>query len=431
MKQLLTPPFQVLSIHEIERIVAELQTCLDSKVQNIFFSKKGLGIELFRAHKTSYLWFDMDPTNPLILLVGKLPTSIKLLKSVPLLLFLKAHLLGKRISEITHIKEFGRVIEFQFGYENPLKLELRLFPHGVNAIAHFEKKRVAFDRIKEIKTSDAKEAPDRESVRSLIEISQNWLDLKSNKSKNIQTSLESAENLKFKEIKKKENALDKTLKHLEELKNDKWSKLGEWLKSNQTLKVPKEFSDYIDPKKSFSQNIQISFAKAKKNHEKISGTQDRIDILKDEIKKLKETDPNNFLKSNEPPLKSKKSDNWSGYRFILNPKVEVFVGKSAQENLTILRYAQSWDYWMHIKDYPGAHGIIRRPRNFEITDEEFQKVGQFIAAKSKKSAHFLGQGESFEVLIVECRYVKTLKSDKLGRVSYSNERVLHCRMPTK
>lgn len=417
--------FFVLSIHEIERIVVELQLFLDSKVQNIFISKKGLGLEVFRAQKTVYFWFELDPVNPSIVKLEALPRSVKLIKSAPLLLFLKAHLVGKRISEIRHIKEFGRVVEFDFGYENPLKLEIRLFPHGVNAIAHFEKKRVAFDRIKEIKTSK-NIVPEAKNVRTLSEISQDWLLRNSEKPKmDLQAS---ASLIKDKEIKKKENSLEKTQIHLKELQNDQWKKAGEWLKTNQTLKVPKEFSDYVDPKINLSKNIQIIFEKAKKNQEKLTGTLDRIEILKDEIKKLQETETTLFLKEAKTDQKLKKTDNWKGYRITLNPKVEVFVGKNAQENLTILRHAQSWDYWMHIKDYPGAHGIIRRPRNYDITEEELQAVAQIVATKSKKSAHFLSPGDSFEVLVTECRYVKPLKGDKLGRVSYSNERVIHSKI---
>jgi predicted ribosome quality control (RQC) complex YloA/Tae2 family protein len=417
---------KVLSVHEIERITSELQSFLDSKVQNVFISKKGLGIELFRAHKTSYLWFELDPINPLILNFGKLPSSIKLLKTAPLLLFSKAHLIGKRLSAVNHIKEFGRVVEFEFGYENPLKLEIRLFPHGVNAIAHFEKKRVAFDRIKEIKTADTGAIALDDNPRMLAELSQEWLNYNTNKPKVILDASEQGLLQKEKEIKKKEKALEKTTEHLQELQNDKWEKLGLWLKENQSLKVPKAFAPYINNSKSFSQNIQACFEKAKKNHEKIKGTLDRIEILKNELSKLKETNPQDFVKSTVASEKPKKQDNWKGYRLTLNPKVEVFVGKNAQENLTILRFAQSWDYWMHIKDYPGAHGIIRRPRNYEVTDEEMKEVGKFIAMKSKKSAHFLSPGDSFEVLVAESRYVRPIKGDKLGRVSYSNERVLLC-----
>lgn len=408
---------------EIQNIVSELQSLLDSKVQNVFISERGLGLELFKASTISYLWFELDPRNPFILSFEKLPPAIKLKKTAPMLLFLKAHLIGKRLSDLRHVKELGRVVEFEFGYDNPLKLEIRLFPHGVNAIAHFEKKKISFDKVKEIKSGGG-DMGYESSGRSLSEISQNWLEFK--KSSNVVKK--DPEVLKEKEIQKKEKALEKTKEHLLELQNDKWAKLGEWLKKNQTLKVPKEFVDYVDLQKSFSQNIQIAFEKAKKNQEKISGTLERIGIIQNEIQSLKSANASSFNKPNQAPAKSSKSDNWKGYRLTLNPKVEVFVGKNAQENLSILRFAQSWDYWMHIKDYPGAHGIIRRPRNYEVTDEELKTVARFIASKSRKSAHFLGPGDVFEVLIAECRYVRPIKGDKLGRVNYSNERVLSCRM---
>lgn len=408
---------------EIKNIVSEMQSLLDSKVQNVFISDRGLGLELFKTSKIIYLWFELEPTNPFILSFEKLPQAIKLKKTAPMLLFLRAHIDGKRLSEVRHVEELGRVVEFEFGYDNPLKLEIRLFPHGANAIAHFEKKKISFDKIKEIKSGGG-DMGHESPGRSLSTVSQLWLDSK--KSSNV--SKKDPELLKEKEIQKKEKALVKTQEHLLELQNDKWAKLGEWLKENQTLKAPKEFSEYIDLKKSFSQNIQIAFEKAKKNQEKISGTLERIKIIQNEISNLKNANPSSFDKQAKAPIKSNKSDNWKGYRLSLNPKVEVFVGKNAQENLSILRFAQSWDYWMHIKDYPGAHGIIRRPRNYEVTDEELKTVARFIASKSRKSAHFLGPEDVFEVLIAECRYVRPIKGDKLGRVNYSNERVLNVRM---
>lgn len=409
---------------EIATITQELQSLLDSKVQKVFISEKGLGLELFRAAQVSYLWFELDPPAPYVLLFDKLPSVIKYKKTAPILLFLKAHLEDKRISEIHHIKELGRVIEFEFGYDNPLKLEIRLFPHGTNAIAHFEQKKISFNKIKEIKKSES-EAIEIPNKRNLNVLSQEWL---ASKASPRATAKADPAAIKEKEIQKKEKALQTTEEHLKELQNDIWIKLGSWLKENQSLKVPKEFEKYIDLKKSFSQNVQNSFEKAKKNKEKISGTLERIKIIKDEILKLKDSNPSEFGKTQNKPLRVDKGKSWKGYRFELNDKVEVFVGKNAQENLNILRFTQSWDYWMHIKDYPGAHGIIRRTRNYEISEEELKTVAQFIASKSKKSAHFLGPNDAFEVLIAECRYVRPIKGDKLGRVNYSNERVLHCRM---
>lgn len=414
-----------LHVLEIKSISKELESLLDAKMQKFFATARGIGLELRKANETSYLWFDLDPTNPLILLFQRIPQSFKLLKTSPLILFAKAHLEQKRLSEITHKEELGRVLELDFGYEDPVRLEVRLFPHGANVIIHSAGKRISFDKIKEIKAAESTTTPD--VIRTLEQVTTEW------SSKKIQKNKQEVnpELLKEKEIQKKEKALLKTQEHLIELQNDKWQKLGEWLKENQTLKVPEEFKDIIDSKKSFSQNIQISFEKAKKNQEKISGTKERIQILESEIAKIKLQEASAFVKSAQGSNKKQKEDGWTGYRLSLNEKVEVFVGKNAQENMTILKHAQSWDYWMHIKDYPGAHGIVRRPRQLEVSDEDLRKVAQFIASKSRKSAHFLGPGDGFDVLIAECRYVKPIKGDKLGRVSYSNERVLHCKMPTR
>jgi predicted ribosome quality control (RQC) complex YloA/Tae2 family protein len=413
---------------EIASLTQELQFLLDSKVQNVVVSEKGLGLELFKASKISYLWFELDPPAPYILHFDHLPRVIKLKKSAPILLFLKAHFVGKRISQIQQIKDLGRVIELEFGYDHPLKLEVRLFPHGTNAIAHFERKKISFNKIKEMKTSEAENSDPNISIpnsRSLEVITQEWLETKT--SPKIASKIDPLV-IQEKEIQKKQKTLQKMQERLNELQNDAWTKLGHWLKENQSLKVPEEFKKHIDLKMSFSQNLQNSFGKAKKNQEKISGTLERIEILKNEIIKLKETEISQFGSTHKKPLRVDRGKIWKGYRLELNEKLEAFVGKSAAENLNILRFAQSWDYWVHIKDYPGAHGIIRRTRNYEVSDEEFKAIAQFIASKSKKSAHFLGPNDAFDVLIAECRYVRPIKGDKLGRVNYSNERVLHCRM---
>lgn len=409
-----------LSTNEIHKISEELSSILDSRIQKVLASDKGLGFELFKASEISYLWIDLDPTLPMVLHFDKLPGTIKLKKSAPIQLFLKAHLEGKRISEVQHIESLGRVINFEFGYDDPLKLEVRLFPHGANAIANYGGKKISFNKVKELKTANVEgEIP--VTNRNMSDLKTQWLAKKSSKNKSIDL-----ESVRQKEIEKKEAGLAKTKEHLEVLRNDVWAKLGEWLKANQTLDVPKELAKYIDTKKSFSINMQTCFEKAKKNQEKISGTLERIQIIESEIETLKSS--NNLKLEKQNANKPTKKDNWKGYRFSVNPKVEVFVGKSAQENLNILRFAQSWDYWVHIKDYPGAHGIIRRPRGLDVTEEEFKNVACFIASRSKKSAHFLSPGDVFEVLIAECRYVRPIKGDKLGRVNYSNEKVLSVRM---
>lgn len=112
-----------------------------------------------------------------------------------------------------------------------------------------------------------------------------------------------------------------------------------------------------------------------------------------------------------------------GRRLELNDNLFAVIGKTAKDNLSILRKAQAWDLWLHLKDFPGAHAIITRPRNYEVSLAQIQKVATWVIKESFKNRN-IDMGEYFEVLIVETRYVKPIKGDKLGRVTYQNPKVV-------
>jgi len=417
-----------LSIQEMQGHVQELEEFLDGKVQKIFCSEYGLGLEILFQKKQVVLWFEISPHAPSIFIFEKLPQFIKLKKSSPIQLFLKAHLIGKRFSEISWLKEYGRVVVFKFGYEEPLSLEVRLIPHAGNIIARCGEgnslKQISTHKLREMESFQTIE--DKESGLSIYERTQKWV-LENLKKGESQTKDPLEE--KEKAIQKKKNALEKIKSQIEELEKDSTAAIGEWLKTHQKLDIPDEFKKWIDYKKGLSWNIQNVFKLNKKVKEKLNGARQRLQELQKEIHNLEKASIQSFLPQEKKVVpKSKKADSWKGYRFWLNDKVEVFVGRNAQENIEILRYAQSWDIWMHLKDYPGAHGIIRRPRNLDISDEDLKKVAQFVASKSKKSLHSIKSGDTFEVFYTDCRYVRPIKGDKLGRVSYSNEKVLFCRM---
>ena len=113
-----------------------------------------------------------------------------------------------------------------------------------------------------------------------------------------------------------------------------------------------------------------------------------------------------------------------GRKFQLADDLIVYLGKNAAENLAILRKAQPFDFWVHLRDRPGAHAILRRSRGRNVTDAEFIKAGAYVAEQSLKRRASELKGESFDLLIVECRFVRPIKGDKLGRVNYTNDRVL-------
>ncbi len=100
-----------------------------------------------------------------------------------------------------------------------------------------------------------------------------------------------------------------------------------------------------------------------------------------------------------------------------------YCGKSAADNLALLRQAKAWDYWLHLRDYPGAHAIIHRQRDQLISEGEIFEVAEWVAKESLSSKSLL-VGQKIAIVMVECRFVRPIKGDKLGRVTYHSERTL-------
>lgn len=210
---------------------------------------------------------------------------------------------------------------------------------------------------------------------------------------------------------------------LQEKQNNSWAETGEWLKQNGTLKVPAKWQEKIDRKKSLAWNIERCFKKSKDIRRKLQGSRERIEILKTEIKKLQnQTGPPKVSDRPERPLLAQSKAR--GRKKNLAPGIDAFIGKSAKDNLALLRKAKPWDLWFHLRDYPGAHAVICCPRNASVTSQHFNEVGSWLLGQFKR---VVATGEKFDVVVCECRHVRPIKGDRLGRVNYSNERVFTVR----
>ena len=98
--------------------------------------------------------------------------------------------------------------------------------------------------------------------------------------------------------------------------------------------------------------------------------------------------------------------------------VVCYIGKSAQENVKLLKAAKSWHIWIHLKDYPSAYGILFYGKNLKLSDQHIRAASQWFVEESfrhKKET----PGTKVKVIFAECRYVKLIKGDRLGRVTYS------------
>jgi predicted ribosome quality control (RQC) complex YloA/Tae2 family protein len=99
---------------------------------------------------------------------------------------------------------------------------------------------------------------------------------------------------------------------------------------------------------------------------------------------------------------------------------EVLVGKSAAGNrrLTFQR-ARGRDWWMHLRDAPGAHLVIPTPPERTPSLEVLLGAAQIALHTARVPA-----GTSAEVMYARIRDVRAIPGDSAGRVTVRGERVL-------
>lgn len=396
-----------LNQKEVQKVCEQLQLALDARVQNVFLFSTGIVLEGYKNSKSSYMVMDLNATRPFCGYMEKFPVK-NIKKNKPITLFLKAHAQGKRFSKIYVSPEFGRILFLEIGYEEPLVLELRLFPHGQNLIVRYQGKTLSALKPKELKSGGEYQA---ESVRSYRDLEEEWLlGMRGNpKNPPKQKSLDQV-------LAKKNQAIQRLEESIQKLTPEVFLEVGRWIQEHQTLLVPERLQAWVDPERGIAENLERIFSKAKELRKKREGALLRLEKLKSELIAWGD--------KKDPVLSSTGA---SGESLGGSPGElpwDFVIGRNAKENLKILRESKPWHLWLHLKDYPGAHGLIRFSKGYEISREDIQSVAQKIAERSRQSQHHIQKGDSFEVLVVEKRYVKPIKGDRLGRVRYSNEKVL-------
>jgi predicted ribosome quality control (RQC) complex YloA/Tae2 family protein len=432
---------QALSQAEVAQIALDMQALVGAQLQDCVQSEAEFALGFYCDRRIVWLVFDLHPQRPLVVRAeGKTPPLRGPRRTRPLNLFVKSRFLGRRLASVRADLDRGRllILSFHRSVEEesglPIEIEARLFPGGQNLIAYDGARAVAESKPKALPVlSSSKEVPTgvparpaigpvagAESLRKWEEIEREWFRLRSvsraNDSAAIDTSASSllpeakSEKDWRRAIEKKEKALERMQIELDEKTSSVYSDLGHWLKNNMTLDVPPQWSPFVDDSRSRSWNIEECFRRAKENSRKAEGTRAR----KSEAGKSLV----NLLVKAEA----------KGRRHKIGDDLEVYVGKSAADNLAILRRAQPFDYWLHLRERPGSHAILRRTRGRTVSDAELIEAGRWVIEQSTGQRVRELKGERFDLLIVECRFVRPIKGDRLGRVNYSNDRVIHIKL---
>ncbi len=253
-----------------------------------------------------------------------------------------------------------------------------------------------------------------------------------------------------KKNKRKLGKLDQTLKDAE--KADTYQKDGELLTAHMHLvqKGDKEVEvmDYYDPEqakrvitlnenKSPSENAQSLFKKyqklkkskqmveeeKKKTHQEIRYLDEIIEQIEtareDDIEEIREElQEQGYLKRKAAQKKQKKKPTKpTPERFLSSDGTEILVGKNNKQNEHLTnRIARKNDIWLHTKDIPGSHVVIRSEQPTENTLHEAAQ----LAANFSKSRH----SSSVPVDYTLIRHVKKPNGAKPGFVTYDNQKTL-------
>jgi predicted ribosome quality control (RQC) complex YloA/Tae2 family protein len=237
------------------------------------------------------------------------------------------------------------------------------------------------------------------------------------------------------------NSLRKALKW-EDIKHE-----GELLQSNFTsLKrgmteiIVKDWAHHnsevtltLNPKLKPQGEVEQRFKKAKKlkiaiehYQRQLSEKKDRIKMLQEEIAKVKQLENLKELKSLYPEKKQadKTEKSLLPFReYISETGFKIWVGKNSSSNDALtFKYANGYDLWLHVKDYPGSHVIIRKKSNQAVDPATIDDAVQVAIFYSKAKGAL-----SAEVCLTEKKYVSRFGKLKKGKVQISKQQVIHAK----
>ena len=429
---------RALNAHEIDNITDSLKALVGCRLQEVVVGATGVGLGFWtRGQGLVWLWFENHSWSPLLLPLTNVPeASRKPLQ--PLALFLRAHFVDQPLQQVQRDQDLGRAVCLDFG-KDLLKIEIHLWPHGGNFIAFAEKRRVAWKKI-DIKTepppSDllrSQEAPSR----SLQELVDEWLILRdqrqdrgpSGKTGQAQQKKLASEKRQASEVKRLERAIGKVQEEIANKKTGIWREVGDWLVAEQNLSVPMEYTAFVDGRRSLAWNIENCFTRGKELKRKLVATEERLRHLQQELIQAQSKAVSMFERPE--PVKAQNSRNKLGkagvarFRTVVLPGgLSARLGRSAEDNINLLKAARAWDIWLHLRGHPGSHAIVTRDKQKIVNDEVLRLVGVALVEQTFANKTEQRRGERFELIVAECRFVKPQRGDKKGRVTYTHDRTV-------
>lgn len=208
--------------------------------------------------------------------------------------------------------------------------------------------------------------------------------------------------------------------------------------TNEMLDIP------MDPKLSPAKNSQKYFKKYSKSRTAIKKKQIQLDenqreiyyiesVLQtlnnisspDDIDAIKaELQETGYVRKATKSNRKNARINPKPIQYIIGDNITVLVGHNNTENDYITtKLARKTDLWLHTKDIPGSHVLVRLPEGsrFDSIKEEIIRQAASIAAYHSKSS----SGSNVPVDYVQAKYVKKPSGAKPGMVIFTNNKTIY------
>ncbi|MGE7850131.1 Rqc2 family fibronectin-binding protein [Bacillus paramycoides] len=193
----------------------------------------------------------------------------------------------------------------------------------------------------------------------------------------------------------------------------------------------------LDPLKTPSENAQRYFQKYQKAKNSVAIVEEQIKKTNEEILYFdsllqqmeaasskdieeirEELAEEGYVRSRKKKNAKKKPTKPILDKYLASDGTEIFVGKNNKQNdYLTTKFARRDEIWLHTKDIPGSHVVIRSLEPAEETLLEAAKIAAYFS-KAKDSS-------SVPVDFTKIRHVKKPSGAKLGFVTYDNQQTIY------
>lgn len=395
---------KALNFLEVNKIVEVLnKNLVAGRLQRVYSLPNGIVLEFYNNRINCSVVIEMGKVPFIIFKENKL--KLNKIKPKPVEIFLKSHFINSICLNVIQPKANERYLQLLFSEDR--YIEVQFAPNAKNISIFSGSKSIHLLKPKLLPTQVGDYQP--EFVRSYEEMSLEYEALKRPK---VETSpvINNKKPLKVDADIEKHN---KKLKAYQAMVEFIDTYIGSWDELFEGS-LPKHLTAVWQTDLAVYANYDFAREKVKALSLKLEGAYQQK-------QKVESSGPS----KKNPALDTSvyKSVDVKTRKLELESGAIALAGKSAKDNLLLLRKAKPWFIWMHLRDLPSTHVVITRNKAQKLLNSELVKVAQWLLSQQFKSKN-QKKGEKYEVIYTECRYVKPIKGNKSGLVNYQNESTL-------